>query len=114
MCRTLMVEQIWVTVMKMIWSIIECAAIFVRDKETVELCRVVVQRSRRRDETRSPARGKVRGLTVGGLGPIQSGVISFFLLLVLCFSFLSCVKSIWPQPVRNRISFGRARGELVY
>lgn len=70
------------------------------------------ERSGRRDETGSPARGKVRGLTVGGLGPVLS-----------CPVFYPLSSSSTPSPfrpllasttegavpaMRNRISFGRA------
>lgn len=50
------------------------------------------ERSRRRDETGSPARGKVRGLTVGGLGPVLSCPVfyplSFFRPLHFAHSLL--------------------------
>lgn len=56
-----------------------------------KICRVEVRRdlvgARRRDETGSPARGKVRGLTVGGLGSILSRLLPSLVLVLFSLHF---------------------------
>lgn len=80
---------------------------FPRDITTQNIRRRGEKKPRRQDETGSPARGKVRGLTVGGLSPVLpcpiSPSLSFF---VFHRSFLlSSIHNVAVSAMWNRISF---------